>query len=56
MIAAVMYGESTIKESLSFSFLLKLVRTYDMRFLRWVWRIKPCFHLRQCMRCWATAH
>ena len=35
MIAAVRYGESTIKESLSFSFLLKLVRTYDMRFLRW---------------------
>jgi fatty-acyl-CoA synthase len=35
MIAAVRYGESSIKEALSFSSLLKLIRTYDARFLRW---------------------
>ena len=35
MIAAVRYGESSIKEMTSTRFLLKLLRTYDLRFLKW---------------------
>lgn len=38
MIAPVRYGESTIKEMTSARFLLRLLRTYDLRFLKWGFR------------------
>lgn len=38
MIAPVRYGESTLKEMTSARFLLRLLRTYDLRFLKWGFR------------------
>ena len=35
MIAAIRYGENTVKGLLSLGFLLRMLRTYDLRFLRW---------------------
>lgn len=38
MIAPVRYGESSMKEMTSARFLLRLLRTYDLRFLKWGFR------------------
>ena len=38
IIASVRYGESSIKEMTSARFLLRLLRTYDLRFLKWGFR------------------